>query len=765
MRNSSNRYFLRILIFGLIISSLPVIIVGLFSYIKSSDTIQRNVNDSKLQQLQQMQTNVEQVMRTVDHSVNYFVNSTFLKSTILQPLTVDQFQLFNQIKQEVNHLQTFDTGIENIVLMSVKQNWYIDNSGLYQLNELATEPELLKYMELPFDSQWITEAAGDTVLLDSSASRCPYGISLVKKLPLTASNKNGLAITTIPSCYLNDLLPYDKNSESVLIFNESGQLIMQQNEEILHAENEYSTLMKDILEMGLPHAQFDATWNGTDYTVSYRLSDYNGWTYVSVTSLHELSKQSRAIGWFTAIICLTLLVLILLVTWFGSHRLYKPIERLFTNVFQLFPSKYIKPSEDGFEYIAEQIRHVIQAKTELESTMQTQIEQLRTLFMIKLYQGNTKERIIEERIRTLAYPSEYLGYAVITLRIDSFEGTSYENNDTDLLLFAINNMMEELVPSDQRLTPIVYEQSQVTLLLNRNTSQGSFFAGISPLVLSIQQTVKQVLNLSVSVGISGYHDKLKKANIALQEGQEAYKHLTRFGDSSIMFYRDLPQKYAFNTSFPTRLQSELHDAIKLADRNKADEALQELFESVFKQQLGSHDFEVVTARLLIDLIQLSQSLGILEMEFADHSSLFVHLFKLNSTKEVREWFWTVIIEPIMVAVEERTESQYKNISEEIIHIIHQQYDQELTLESIAAGMHYNANYVSSVFRKETGVPFSEYLAAHRHRIALELLKGSSLSVKDISERLQYNNPQNFIRSFRKTEGLTPGKYREMYQSN
>lgn len=766
MNKRPSRYFLQILIFGFIISSLPVIIVGLFSYMKSSETIQRNVNDSKLQQLQQMQLNVEQVMRTVDHSVTYFVNSSFLKSTIEEPLTVTQFQLFNQIKQEVNHLQTFDTGIENIVLLSSNRNWYIDNSGLYRLDQLSTKQELLDYMSLPFDSQWITEAADDTILLGPSASRCPYGISLVKKLPLTSSKKNGLAITTIPSCYMSNLLSFDKNSESILVYNEQGELIMQQNEELLHTTEHYTTLFHDITANKESNAQFDAALGGTDYTVTYRMSNYNGWTYVSVTSLHELSKQSRAIGWFTAVMCLTLLILTLLVTWFGSNRLYKPIERLFANVFHLFPSKHAKPSEDGFVYIAEQISHVIQAKTELESTMQTQIEQLRTLFMMKLFQGKTNERTINERLRTLSYPSDYHGYSVMILRIPSFEGTSYENSDTDLLLFAINNMVEELIAPELRLTPIVYEQSQVNLLLNRtNASQDEFFSSIVPIIETILDTVKQVLNLTVKVGISGYHEKLKKANTALQEGQEAYKHLARFGDSPFLFYRDLPQKYAFHTSYPVRLQTELNDAITIADRNKAEETLQELFAYIFKQNLGTHDFELVTARLLIDLIHLSQSLGIHEMRLADHSSLFDRLFKLDSAKEVRGWFSSAIIEPIIVAVEERTQSQYKNISEEIIHLIHQQYDQELTLEGIAAHMHYNANYVSSVFRKETGVPFSEYLAAHRHRIALELLKDTPMSVKEISERLQYNNSQNFIRSFRKTEGITPGKYRELHQAN
>ncbi|WP_338551490.1 helix-turn-helix domain-containing protein [Paenibacillus sp. KS-LC4] len=758
-----NRYFLRILLFGFLVSSVPVIIVGLFSYMKSSDTIQRNVNASKLLQLEQMQMNVEQVMRTVDHSMTYFVNSSFLKSAMLEPLNVEQFQLFNQIKQEVNHLQTFDTGIENIILLSTRENWYIDNSGLYRLSELDKKDQLLQYKELPFDSQWITEPVSNTVLLGQSSSRCTYGISLVKKLPLTASTKNGLAVSTIPSCYLNELLSFDKNSEAVLVFNDKGELLFGQNEELLPSDGLFTALYQDISESDSVLAQFDTQLEGTDYTVSYRKSDYNGWTYASITSLESLSKQSRAIGWFTVFICLALLAITLLVTWFGSQRLYRPIEQLFVSVFQLFPSKHDKPSSDGFVYIADQIRHVIREKSELESTMNNQIDSLRTLFMMELYQGKSNSRTIEERLKTLSLPAAFKGYAIMTLRIDFFEGTSYSKGDTDLLLFAVNNIVEELVDASDRLAPIVYEQSQITLLLNREHNLDTFFAQLVPLAEQIAHTVKEVLNLSVSFGFSGYHDKLKSAGTALEESMEAYKHLKRFGDSSAMFYRDLPQKLSFNTSYPVRLQTELNDAIKLGDRAKSDEALAELFEAVFKQQLSAHDFELTTARLLIDLIHLSQSLGIHEMELGDHSSLFEYLFKPHSPREVRSWFLQNIVEPIIVAVEERTNSQYKNISEEIIHMIHQQYDQELTLEAIAASMHYNANYVSSVFRKETGTSFSEYLAAHRHRIALGLLQDTNISVKEISERLQYTNPQNFIRSFRKLEGTTPGKYREQHQ--
>nr|WP_267490203.1 helix-turn-helix domain-containing protein [Enterococcus faecium] len=39
---------------------------------------------------------------------------------------------------------------------------------------------------------------------------------------------------------------------------------------------------------------------------------------------------------------------------------------------------------------------------------------------------------------------------------------------------------------------------------------------------------------------------------------------------------------------------------------------------------------------------------------------------------------------------------------------------------------------------------------------------TNLSVKEIAERLQYRNPQNFIRFFKKKESITPGEYRKKY---
>ncbi|UJF33918.1 hypothetical protein [Paenibacillus hexagrammi] len=66
-------------IFGFLLSTLPVIFIGAFSFMTSSKEIQKNVNEGKMQLIMQINSNVEQKLTTVNHTLNQVINSTVLK--------------------------------------------------------------------------------------------------------------------------------------------------------------------------------------------------------------------------------------------------------------------------------------------------------------------------------------------------------------------------------------------------------------------------------------------------------------------------------------------------------------------------------------------------------------------------------------------------------------------------------------------------------------------------------------------------------------
>ena len=57
--------------------------------------------------------------------------------------------------------------------------------------------------------------------------------------------------------------------------------------------------------------------------------------------------------------------------------------------------------------------------------------------------------------------------------------------------------------------------------------------------------------------------------------------------------------------------------------------------------------------------------------------------------------------------------------------------------------------------------FSDYIEEYKMNEAKRLLLETNMTVAEIAEELHYTNPQNFIRFFSKTTGLTPGKFRKL----
>lgn len=79
--------------------------------------------------------------------------------------------------------------------------------------------------------------------------------------------------------------------------------------------------------------------------------------------------------------------------------------------------------------------------------------------------------------------------------------------------------------------------------------------------------------------------------------------------------------------------------------------------------------------------------------------------------------------------------------------------------------HLSPSYFSRLFRRETGVAFSQYIAGLKIEWAKELLLDSSLSVTNISDSLGYSSPSYFIKSFKEREHLTPHAYRDLVRMN
>ena len=87
-------------------------------------------------------------------------------------------------------------------------------------------------------------------------------------------------------------------------------------------------------------------------------------------------------------------------------------------------------------------------------------------------------------------------------------------------------------------------------------------------------------------------------------------------------------------------------------------------------------------------------------------------------------------------------------------------DHSLSVKQLANWIKCSSDYLSNLFRLETGERLSWYINQQRIQHARNLLKTTSLNISEIAWASGYFDPGYFIRVFKKNTGHTPKEYRK-----
>jgi two-component system response regulator YesN len=110
-----------------------------------------------------------------------------------------------------------------------------------------------------------------------------------------------------------------------------------------------------------------------------------------------------------------------------------------------------------------------------------------------------------------------------------------------------------------------------------------------------------------------------------------------------------------------------------------------------------------------------------------------------------------------------TETIRNETARQMIDYVSQNYLSDISVSKISGMFTINPSYISQLFKKELGETFTEYVTRLRTQHACRLLRTTSLTVSEISEKTGYGDYFYFTRVFKKTMGMTPSQYRSSRQ--
>lgn len=151
----------------------------------------------------------------------------------------------------------------------------------------------------------------------------------------------------------------------------------------------------------------------------------------------------------------------------------------------------------------------------------------------------------------------------------------------------------------------------------------------------------------------------------------------------------------------------------------------------------------------------------IERKSENYAEVFAEKIQNVHTVEDMRKVLQKVLSDTLARRDEISGSKYAHVIDWAERYVNTHYmSEDISLNSVAEYVNMNPSYFSSVFRKEKGITFVEYLTRVRLERAKELLLCSSLKISEIAYKVGYNDPQYFSHLFKKYNQCSPKDYRQ-----
>ncbi|HHW48843.1 MAG TPA: response regulator transcription factor [Clostridiaceae bacterium] len=268
-----------------------------------------------------------------------------------------------------------------------------------------------------------------------------------------------------------------------------------------------------------------------------------------------------------------------------------------------------------------------------------------------------------------------------------------------------------------------------------------------------------ILKVSVSAGIGCTFDSIDKIDISYNQAVTAYSFrcITKYeGVYDIDEILDMRKNSIMHNTYEI-----LINKIKQKDTRPIHKILTSfLFKCLSRDTWLELDslrlsFIYLLNAVTDEVLGLSQWKTTPEQKRLD---IIKSIGQQDTLEQIFTWTENYIIDLTESITPEYHNSRNRSIKA-AVDFISENYSKDISLSDIADYVHLDPSYFSKIFSEEMKQPFSTYLASYRITMAKKLLESTTLKIYEIAQKVGYNDPRHFTKTFKKLIGLTPEQYR------
>ncbi|HHV10719.1 MAG TPA: response regulator [Clostridiales bacterium] len=436
-----------------------------------------------------------------------------------------------------------------------------------------------------------------------------------------------------------------------------------------------------------------------------------------------------------------------------KHYLLKPIDK-----------KELEETIDRILQHRKEASAIVEEKKELEEIASSGKKRIRKHFLSSIIHSSrfSGDRELEELDEKLHCEFENGYFIAFLTKIDS----NAPNYDIKSLLNGIDYLIEKAMEDGEWEYINSYVKTGVVTVVNYQAEHREQVLNAMDKILKLCRLELDKFNgFYVTIGIGEEKDSIADIKATIGEAVAAVKCRLKKGTNRIINYSELNYRQIsvediFKESIRRQFENEIEamdiqafisDFDKLVDDihtmvNYSPVLIFELMEKMKELTIDIWKGNKVQEAIIGDFEQ--------QMQFILDCNIREELLLRNFIETYQRYFERVI-------EDKRNTSQLP--VRKAKQFINENYMRQITLEEVAEAIELSPAYFSTVFKKEVGINFSDYLISCRIEAAKDRLKNGNLPVNLIAEEVGYVDAKYFSKTFYKLVGLKPTEYRKLYR--
>lgn len=758
------RYYRKNLILMLVVSAIPGIITGALVYGMVGGRLESELLQMHHRQIEQRARNIDGQLTNLELMLSHWAfDPKFDYSLDGLDFKID-FERARDITKTLVVMQGSNTMIKQVELYLGGDRPVLFNPEYGEIESAAVAGVYDKLIGTRQSTYW-TEWAFDPSRPGEKE------LTLVHHIPGGSPKPFGALLIRMATGKVADMLktmtPY--NVGETFLVQTTGDLFASAGGSA--PDSPFVQRLRDeIRERGSAgKASFFFEWEGKTYTVTYgafsRIA--NEWAYVSASPISSITAPVMFVSKLIFIVSFSALMLAALLAWLASRRMYSPIRRLFKTLLPEHAAAEIQ--EDEFALIERQWRNLNWESHDLQRKLAEQLPHVKESFLHQLLHGQLyaySEQELRRRMERFKWEVEDRRFVLLYVQLTGMTGLGgkFKNGDEGLASYAAANIIGELASQRFSQSDTIHFHDLSTGILLMTPSEDSYLPEVHALSEELIRTVNRILRMRVTVAVSKPVAQVKDIPLAFEGVRQAASYRPFDGDNQIIEMEKLEGEGAEEgeTAYSFTLERELIQAMRAGQEEDAYRLLGEFLATLSAGGAKTIDVQQGMLQLLGHIQHAIMQSGIHPNRLFKGVNLYESLSQIREPELILTWFQEKVLAPYLKELSLRANAGVKFMIEQAMIYLQQNYMRDISLDSCADHLGTNPFFLSKSFKQVTGRNFIDYLTELRMEKAKELLRDTGLRICDVAQQVGYQHSY-FNRIFKKLEGMTPTRYRELSQ--